>query len=118
MAGMKFDEQLSDEAFDAFLREETPYINDAGFTVRVVRQMPARRAHRSLRSIILIGVALLASAVAYTLSDRGEYLREVIHRFAMMSPIVILLSAIAAGILVLAFGAISAISKVGTHNLR
>lgn len=69
------DEQLQDDWLDARLREESPYIDDAGFTASVVQQLPAgRRQSRSVRAAILMGVALLASVIAYLASGRGEFL--------------------------------------------
>src|SRR5437762_1503583 len=40
---------------DRELREAAPYIDDDGFTVRVLQQLPApRRSHDLLRSVILL----------------------------------------------------------------
>ena len=35
------DEQLQEDWLDRRLREEMPYIDDAGFTARVVQKLPA-----------------------------------------------------------------------------
>jgi hypothetical protein len=118
MAKLKIDQQLSDDAFDAFMRDEAPYLDDAGFTARVVCQLPARNRHRSLRGIILIGVALLASMIAYMLSDRGLFVREEIARLSLLSPMVIMLAAIGVGLLVTVAGAFGALSKAGPASLR
>ncbi len=69
------DEQLQDDWLDAQLREEAPYIDDAGFTAGVVKQLPAGRS-RSLRVVILLGVTFLACLVAYLVSDRGQFLAD------------------------------------------
>ena len=49
------DEQIQEDWLDARLRTEAPYIDDAGFSARVVAQLPVRRARSSLRAIILLG---------------------------------------------------------------
>ena len=36
------DEKLQEDWLDARLRDEAPYIDDAGFTARVVQKLPAR----------------------------------------------------------------------------
>jgi hypothetical protein len=51
---------------DAKLRDEMPYIDDAGFTARVVQQMPVRkRASRKLRATVLLLATFIASVVAF-----------------------------------------------------
>lgn len=69
------EEQLENDWLDARLREEAPYIDDAGFTSAVVQKLPAgRRQSRSARALILICVSLVASVIAYFVSDGGEFL--------------------------------------------
>ena len=52
---LNIDEQLQADWLDAKLRDEMPYIDDAGFTARVVQQLPARRQRsRLLRAAILL----------------------------------------------------------------
>ena len=51
---------------DRELREAAPYIDDEGFTARVLQQLPPpRRGHDLLRAAILLGMTLLASLLAY-----------------------------------------------------
>lgn len=51
---------------DAKLRDDMPYIDDAGFTAQVVQKLPASRfASRKLRGFILFAAALIASVIAY-----------------------------------------------------
>ena len=51
---------------DAKLRDEMSYIDDAGFTARVVKQLPAqRRAPRFTRAVILLSAAIVASVLAF-----------------------------------------------------
>ncbi len=71
------DEQLQEDWLDAQLREEAPYLDDAGFTARVVRQLPAgRRQSRVVRVSVLLGVTFVACLVAYLVSGRGQFLAD------------------------------------------
>jgi len=59
---------IDDETLDRRLREATPYIDDEGFTARVMAKLPAApREPRWLRAMILLGLALLGSGIAYLL---------------------------------------------------
>src|SRR4051812_15962816 len=70
-------DELQDDWLDARLREEAPYIDDAGFTASVVHQLPAGRRHsRQFRVAILMAVTLLASVIAYLASGRGAFLED------------------------------------------
>jgi hypothetical protein len=46
-----------DNLLDARLRDETPYIDDAGFTARVMQQLPRRRFSWSTQRAFIIFVA-------------------------------------------------------------
>ncbi|MEP6810741.1 MAG: hypothetical protein ABI992_10895 [Chthoniobacterales bacterium] len=70
------DEQLQEDWLDAKLRDEAPYLDDAGFTVRVLSQLPARRQSRSLRNAFFFAITLLACVVAYFVSGGGSFLGE------------------------------------------
>ena len=97
---------------DRQLREAAPYIDDEGFTARVLQQLPAlRRSRRSLRSAILLGVTLLASVLAYLLSDGGRFLVVAATRLTTLPTLWLLVVALSSGILVMAGGVIAAISK-------
>ena len=76
------DKQLQEDWLDARLREEMPYIDDEGFTARVVQKLPAARP-RSFRAAILIGLTVVASVIAYLLSDGGRFL--VVEAYRLMS---------------------------------
>ena len=59
---------IDDETLDRQLREAAPYIDDDGFTARVMARLPAaRREPRWLRAMILLGMTLLGSGVVYLL---------------------------------------------------
>ena len=67
-------EQTSQEDWlDRQLREAAPYIDDDGFSKRVLAQLPAPRPQRrSARAIILMGLTVLGSIIAYIISDGGR----------------------------------------------
>ena len=48
---------------DALLREQNPYVDDAGFTARVVKSLPRRR-RAWLRPVVLLGAIVIASVLA------------------------------------------------------
>ena len=53
-----------DELLDAQLRDAAPYIDDAGFTARVMKGMhPRRRALRTTRAVVLIFMTFVASMI-------------------------------------------------------
>lgn len=107
------DDNLQENLLDARLREEAAYIDDAGFTARVVRQLPAHRVRHSLRALILLGVTLVASAIVYLLSGGGWFIAEGVTRFALLPLPVIWLSAAGATVLVMAGGLAAAVAKTG-----
>lgn len=74
------DEQLQGDWLDARLRDEAPYLDDNGFTARVVQQLPARRqSHRSFRAVFLILLTLLASTITYVISGGGKFVVTGMH---------------------------------------
>ena len=106
------DEANDIDLLDRQFREAAPYIDDDGFTRRVLHQLPARRPRLQLfRATILLGVTLLASIVAYFLSDGGQFISDGIMRMAGMSPIMILAIAAIVGVFVMAAGMVAAISR-------
>ncbi len=71
------DEQPQEDWLDARLREEAPYTDDAGFTARVVQQLPAGgRRSRVVRGSVLLGVTFFACLAAYLVSGRGQFLAD------------------------------------------
>jgi uncharacterized membrane protein YcjF (UPF0283 family) len=92
------DEVTELDWLDAKLREEAPYIDDAGFTATVMQKLPARRASRSLRSTILLATAVLASLCAYYLSGGGRFIYEAFARAELFSPLTIVIAALAIGV--------------------
>lgn len=103
------DEKL--DSLDARLRDEAPYIDDAGFTARVVHQLPARQVRRSYRALILVGITLAACLVAYWLAGGSSLVFEAFANMAMMPVTVMWVCAGAAAVLVMAGGLAAALSR-------
>jgi hypothetical protein len=103
------DEQLQEDWLDRRLREEMPYIDDAGFTARVVQKLPGPVSRQSWRAVILISVTLLASVVTYLASDGGRFLIVAAYRFASMPLVFISLVAICATLIATAVAASAAL---------
>lgn len=103
---------IDDEQLDRQLREAMPYIDDDGFTTRVLQSLPARAtAPDRLRGTVLIIAALVASALAYLLSGGGRFVDELMVRLFALSPMWLLGVAGAAGIIVGALGLGAALVK-------
>ena len=101
---------LQEDWLDARLREEAPYIDDAGFTGRVIQKLPARRP-RFFREAILLFVTLLASAITYAVSDGAQFLVAAVNRLASMPLLFICLVAVCCAMLMTAIAAGAAFSK-------
>jgi hypothetical protein len=97
---------------DRELREAAPYIDDAGFTVRVLQQLPPpSRRHDLLRTIILLGMAFLASVLAYVVSGGGRFVSETLDRLAALPALWVFVLALASGLVIAAGGATAAVSR-------
>ena len=110
------DENFQEDWLDAKLRDEAAYIDDGGFTANVVRKLPAHRVRHSLRAVILIGLTLVASGIAYLLSGGGWFIAEGVTRFALLPLPVIWLSAAGATILVMVGGIAAVLSRTGARS--
>ncbi|MDQ3198704.1 MAG: hypothetical protein M3Q46_05880 [Verrucomicrobiota bacterium] len=97
---------------DQRLRDEMPYIDDDGFTARVVQKLPVAPRRQSYRSAILLCITLLASGLAYRLSDGGRFLVVEVYRFAGMPLLFVSLVAIVLTLVVTAIAASAAWSNV------
>ena len=97
---------------DRELRESAPYIDDEGFTARVLQQLPPpQRNHDLLRAAILLGMTFLASVVAYFVSGGGRFVSLTIERLATLPALWVLVLALATGLVIAAAGAVAAISR-------
>jgi hypothetical protein len=52
------------DPMDALLREQNAYVDDGGFTTRVMAALPQRRRHSWLRPALLLGAAAIGTALA------------------------------------------------------
>ena len=109
-------ENLQEDWLDARLREEAAYIDDAGFTARVVQKLPSRPVGYPLRATILVGLTLLASVVMY-FSGVGWFVAEGLTRLALFPLPVIWIGAAVASGLVMVGGLAAVISRSGARTL-
>ena len=101
-----------DDELDRRLRECAPYLDDDGFTTRVLQRLPmSKPARRPIRAIILFGITVLGSVLAYFLSGGGRFINDGVMQMTRLPMLWLLLLTFAAGILMSAIGFIAAISK-------
>src|ERR1043165_68231 len=93
-------EQVNQEDWlDRELREAAPYINDEGFTARVLQQLPApRRSYDLLRAAILLGMTFLASVLAYVVSGGGRFVSITLERLAALPALWFFVLALSTGL--------------------
>jgi hypothetical protein len=97
---------------DQQLREAAPYIDDDGFTARVLQQLPPpRRGHDLVRAAILLGMTFLASVLAYVASGGGRFVSVTIERLAALPALWVFVLALATGLVISAVGATAALSQ-------
>jgi hypothetical protein len=102
---------IDDETLDWQLREAAPYIDDDGFTARVMAKLPAaRRESQWLRAMILVGLTLLGVGIAYVIGG-GHFIREGIIHLAEFPVWLLLVFAFGCGLVVGAFAVIFAVRK-------
>jgi len=106
------DEQLQEDWLDARLREETSYIDDAGFTAGVMQKLPAPQPKRSFRALIIIGLTLFASGLTYFFSDGGQFILQAARQIAGTNFLLLCEIAFAFGLLLTVFAASAAIQFV------
>lgn len=104
------EEQLQEDWLDARLRDEAPYIDDAGFTARVMQQLPPARQRRSVRSAILVGMTVLACVFAFVFA--GESLATTAAYLVAMPIVTVGVIALCAGLMVTVFGTTVALARV------
>jgi hypothetical protein len=87
-----------DNLLDARLRDETPYIDDAGFTARVMKQLPRRRFSWSTqRAFIIFAATILSVVIAYFASGEGMFVQDAFARVSGLRPLQLLLLIFACG---------------------
>jgi fatty acid desaturase len=113
---MEMEENLEQDWLDARLRDEAPYIDDAGFTSSVLKKLPARPVRRSYRALILIGLTIAACLVAYWLSGGSSLLIDSFASVAMLPVTTMWIIAALAGSVVMAAGLAAAVSRAGGRS--
>jgi len=113
---LNMDEQLQGDWLDARLRDEAPYLDDAGFTARVVQQLPARRQSSSVRAFILFGVTLLACVIAYFVSGGGSVFANAAEFLVAMPFVTVCVIAGGCALMVTLLGASAAV--IGAREQR
>jgi len=109
------EENRQEDWLDARLRDDAAYIDDGGFTTRVVQKLPARPVRHVLRAVILLGLTLVACIAAYLISGGGWFIAEGVTRFALLPlPVILLSGALITG-LIMAGGLAAAMSKTGSR---
>lgn len=101
-----------DDLLDARLRDEAPYIDDAGFTARVLKELPRQaRSLRTQRSFIILAAAILSVVVAYFASGEASFIQDSVTYAAKFSAIQIMLVALCCGLLTTVGGIWAAFSR-------
>jgi len=109
--------EIQDDWLDRKLQEAVPYIEDDGFTARVLRQLPQPvRRMEFLRSFILVAMSALASALTYVLSDGGRFILVEMFRLTTIPTLWVVAFALASGMVVMAGGIFAAMYK--THQVQ
>ena len=103
---------IDDETLDRQLRDAAPYIDDNGFTARVMAQLPARqREPKYLRAAILLGLTILGSAIAYFVSGRGRFVANGVVELSNFPLWLLFVFFFGCGLVVGAFAVIFAIRR-------
>lgn len=98
-----------DDLLDARLRDEVSYIDDAGFTARVVQKLPAQR--RSQRSVVILLAAIVSVVVAFFASGEGDFVRESMNFATKFSTVQLMLAAVVCGVVSTAVAMWAALSR-------
>jgi hypothetical protein len=114
---LKMDEKLQEDWLDARLREETPYIDDAGFTARVMQRLPAARPRYSFRAIMLVCLTLLGSSLTYFASGGGKFIGAGIDRVAALPMLWILILAFTCSIVLTSLATAAAVARIRNEPL-
>jgi len=105
------DQFIGDDELDRQLREAAPYIDDDGFTKRVLKQLPKDPAPSRVRGAILITAALVATVLSYFLSGGGQFVFGYVAQLSQLPLQWLLALAFTVGILIAGFGLTAAIFK-------
>jgi hypothetical protein len=103
-------EQPQRDWLENVLRQEPPYINDDGFTARVVATLPKRRNRAWLRGTILVGMAVLGCIIALLVLPGEQFVADSMVKLvtarslslALLPPLVLIASVFGAGFALMA----------------
>ena len=103
-------EQPQHDWLEDALRQESAYIDDAGFTARVMATMPKRRKRSWLRGAILAGAAALGCVIALWVLPGTQFVTDSIVTLltarslspALLAPAVLILAVFGAAFATLA----------------
>jgi anti-sigma factor RsiW len=105
------------DELDRQLREAAPYIDDDGFTRRVLATLPSRRVRRQpVRAAILLGASLIASLVAYIFSGGGRFVSQGIIQMEQLGLLRLIYVAAGVGVFAMGVGIFAAVSR--TRDLQ
>lgn len=100
------------DELDRQLRDAAPYIDDGGFTRRVLATLPARRVRRQpVRAAILLGASLIASMVAYIFSGGGRFVSQGMIQMGQLGFLGLIYVAAGVGVLAMGIGIFAAVSR-------
>jgi hypothetical protein len=117
-AELKMDENLQEDWLDARLRDEAPYIDDGGFTAKVIQRLPvSQRPRQSFRAIVLLCLTLLGSLTTYVVSGGGKFIGVGIDRIAALPVLWILILAVACSVVLTSLATAAAFSKTREETL-
>ena len=101
----------TEDWLDRRLRDAAPYIDDAGFTGRVMRQLPRRHALPTQRAIIILTSTIVSVVIAYFGSGEGWFVREALVRAATLPPLTVFGFVLACGLLLIVGGLCAALTR-------
>jgi hypothetical protein len=105
------DNFIHEDELDRRLRDAAPYIDDAEFSQRVLKQLPPRRSPQRLRGAILVLVTAVASVLTYIISGGGRFVTDAFLQLTNLSMVWLLVVTFAAGLLLTVGGLAAALLK-------
>ena len=101
----------TEDWLDTRLRDAAPYIDDAGFTGRVMKQLPHHHSLRIQRAIIILTATIVSVVIAYFGSGEGWFVREALVRAATLPPLTVFGFVLACGLLLIVGGLWAALTR-------